>query len=977
MSLDFNHVKRSKEEDQDSTVESTRKRKRDIPENEIIDLDRRPFAIRPDASEPFAAPVTFTPLTLIPRAHLPLSYLDPAHSSSRLFSAHINALEQENELGHASVLIAEEPKGKRFYAVERAKWRTYVLCRLNSWVNLDALARTPNAADSSGQHPKRRGTEIGDGQPWWARAAVSLPEASHRNADDGVRVRLDMQPMDAEVKQEERETQVTRQDGPPIPENRLAEMQPADLTHSPLKATTATDVLQDLTKHYLDALYLSRTSLAYFTKGPLSRARAAFTTAPDSSSDLKPSELIAFLRDAVLSMNIMDKKYRDTLSAQIKELPALAVGSPNHAEKTQKKKKAKKWKAKRDKLGLFSDEKEYVEKWWREHDDGAHLSASSSAETIEDGLKRRLPRLRSRETYLQLALALEVLALEASIPASEQLSLDVAAGSLNSETQGADSQDGAAAKKAKAKKAMDLPALLDTLVDRLSIWHSLEGLSPVKKSTEGEASTGVPGIGANDELRDFCVEVIIPFYISRIPQHAVAVNKKLGGPSAPTPVKRKSASSRKPGEPASRQHHQQQQAPDKKPRNPLSRVASEARGAPSQRSSGSHGIPTLSRSATDSDALLTHIKRENSQTPTPEMSSIPAANVPAPRKRSGLAHSYSQSNIAGGGRTREFDPSALNRTNEAKAKKKAEMESKLQEAISALRKPNRSLATKEVAENADLSFAKATARPGTARPGLGGRKKTGERGILGGSTDAVVMATPSQKRVSAQDSLTRYPGGGHSSGTTHVLASAVRPRQEVSSTSRLGDELPRNSFAVPATGHRVRTVDFGSPRGTGSNRTAGVAETPSRGFAKFMPRGLVREPGMLDSPVAAKQQVADSPTMSRRRHSPVGASAPPLPSADAIGDSPLTARMMAPPSRARGPVTPMKPLRSLSLVPHAATGESLVDASPNVTGRKRSPTDRQGQGGGDGNGSESQGRKGPGGNIYNALGWDDEYEELT
>ncbi|KAI7370267.1 hypothetical protein KC354_g1399 [Hortaea werneckii] len=947
MSLDFNHVKRSKEEDQDSTVESTRKRKRDIPENEIIDLDRRPFAIRPDASEPFAAPVTFTPLTLIPRAHLPLSYLDPAHSSSRLFSAHINALEQENELGHASVLIAEEPKGKRFYAVERAKWRTYVLCRLNSWVNLDALARTPNAADSSGQHPKRRGTEIGDGQPWWARAAVSLPEASHRNADDGVRVRLDMQPMDAEVKQEERETQVTRQDGPPIPENRLAEMQPADLTHSPLKATTATDVLQDLTKHYLDALYLSRTSLAYFTKGPLSRARAAFTTAPDSSSDLKPSELIAFLRDAVLSMNIMDKKYRDTLSAQIKELPALAVGSPNHAEKTQKKKKAKKWKAKRDKLGLFSDEKEYVEKWWREHDDGAHLSASSSAETIEDGLKRRLPRLRSRETYLQLALALEVLALEASIPASEQLSLDVAAGSLNSETQGADSQDGAAAKKAKAKKAMDLPALLDTLVDRLSIWHSLEGLSPVKKSTEGEASTGVPGIGANDELRDFCVEVIIPFYISRIPQHAVAVNKKLGGPSAPTPVKRKSASSRKPGEPASRQHHQQQQAPDKKPRNPLSRVASEARGAPSQRSSGSHGIPTLSRSATDSDALLTHIKRENSQTPTPEMSSIPAANVPAPRKRSGLAHSYSQSNIAGGGRTREFDPSALNRTNEAKAKKKAEMESKLQEAISALRKPNRSLATKEVAENADLSFAKATARPGTARPGLGGRKKTGER------------------------------GGGHSSGTTHVLASAVRPRQEVSSTSRLGDELPRNSFAVPATGHRVRTVDFGSPRGTGSNRTAGVAETPSRGFAKFMPRGLVREPGMLDSPVAAKQQVADSPTMSRRRHSPVGASAPPLPSADAIGDSPLTARMMAPPSRARGPVTPMKPLRSLSLVPHAATGESLVDASPNVTGRKRSPTDRQGQGGGDGNGSESQGRKGPGGNIYNALGWDDEYEELT
>ncbi|GAB1737583.1 hypothetical protein NU219Hw_g1892t1 [Hortaea werneckii] len=971
MSLDFSDAKRPRE---NNPVEAPRKRKRDTSRNESIDLDRRPFAIRPDASEPFAAPVTFTPLSILPRAQLPLSYLDPAHNSSRLFSAHINALEQENELGNASVLIAEESREKRLYAIERAKWRTYVLCRLGSWVNQNALAKTACVADTSSQQMKRRATEVGDGQPWWARAAVSLPEEPHRNVGDGVRIRLDMQPMDAKVKQEERESQATPDDGPSAPENRLPESQPAEPTHSPMTTTTATDVLQDLTKHYLDALYLSRTSLAYFTKGPLSRARAAFTTVSDSPNDLRPSELIAFLRDAVLSMNVMDRKYRDTLPAQIKDLPALDVGSPNHAEKTQKKKKAKKWKAKRDKLGLFSDEKEYVEKWWREHGENGHSSAPNLGETTEAGLKRRLPRLRSRETYLQLTLALEVLALESSIPAFEHHSQDSATRSLNVEAQIADSQDGIAAKKAKAKKPTDLPALLDTLVDRLSIWHSLEGLSPAKKSTEGEASTGVPENGANDELRDFCIEVIIPFYISRVPQHAVAVNKKLGGPSAPTPVKRKSTSSRKPGEPASRQH---QQAPEKKPRNPLSRVASEARGAQSQRGSSSHGVPSLSRSATDSDALLTHIKRENSQTPTPELSSIPAANVPAPRKRSGLAHSYSQSNIAGGGRTREFDPSALNRTNEAKAKKKAEMESKLQEAISALRKPNRSLATKEVAENADLSFAKATARPGTARPGLGGRKKTGERGVLGGNADAVVIATPSQKRGYVQDSPARYPGGGHSSGTTHVLASAVRPRQEVSSTSRLGDELPRSSFAVPATGHRVRTVDFGSPRGhSSSNRAAGVADTPSRGFAKFMPRGLVREPGTLDSPVAAKQQVAESPTTSRRHH-PL-APAPPLPSADAIGDSPLTARMMAPPSRGAGPVTPMKPLRSLSLAPHATTKESLVEASPNVSSsRERNPRDRQGQDGGDGDGGQSQGRKGGGGNIYNALGWEDEYEELT
>ena len=47
------------------------------------------------------------------------------------------------------------------------------------------------------------------------------------------------------------------------------------------------------------------------------------------------------------------------------------------------------------------------------------------------------------------------------------------------------------------------------------------------------------------------------------------------------------------------------------------------------------------------------------------------------------------------------DLSAMSQVSEAKIRKKAEVEEKLKEAIAALKKPNRALATKEVAQNAE------------------------------------------------------------------------------------------------------------------------------------------------------------------------------------------------------------------------------------------------------------------------------------
>ncbi|KAK5123226.1 hypothetical protein LTR85_003425 [Meristemomyces frigidus] len=745
---------------------------------------------------------------------------------------------------------------------------------------------------------------VENGQPWWTRAAVSMPVLQVRETfEDGKVPSLCMKPRPA-VGDGSTASGKTQADSPGLSE--AARLDLATTEQTPAVAMTAQDVLQDLSKHYLEALYLSRTSLAYFTKGPLSRARAALASSAEPGT-LQTAELIAFLREAILTASVMDKKYRDGIACTVKDLPAQGLET---LEQPSKAKKKRKWKSKRDKAGFYADEKEYVERW-RRLDDLAG-GAPGSAENADTVLKRRTPRLRSRETYLQITLALEVLALEASLPQVDQLAPAGGTAEVQApETQAQESQAMTEGKKPKAKKLQDLPALLETLVERLCIWHSLESSSPAKADSAGGENTAD---GGNDELKSFCVEVVIPFYMSRIPQDAATVNKKLGGPSAPTPVKRKSTSLRKPGEPAVRQ------APERKPRRPLSRVASEALNH------GSRAMPSLHRSATDTDALLAHIKRENSETPAP-LDAIPQAKLPQPRKRTSLMHAISFSK-------REVDLSAMSQANEAKLRKKAEVDEKLREAITTLKKPNRALAVKEVAENADLSFAKATAR---SRPGAGAHRAKTASAVH----TVHVTATPKHGRT-----VRATPGKGHhathmdshgtsSSATTHVPSSSARL------TVQLMYEAPPSTFAVPQTGHRLR-------HGAATHR---VEETPSRGFAKFMPPGLACLPGTLESPIAARHtrpepEAVHSPCISKR--------------------APTTAILQ----------TPTKPVRSLSLfAPAVASAFPLVAASPELL-RTEAPRQRGKAGSGAGNafaGKQQRDSK----SVYDALGWEEEYKELA
>jgi hypothetical protein len=870
-----------------------KKRKRDEVD-ETTEVDRRPFAIK-DPSNPFACPRTYTPICLLSRAQLPLAYLDTAQPGGRLFSACIPILErvQDDDDGTA-VLVAEE-KEKRLYAIERVKARTYALCRLQQAVTEeDILARAKCIVRIEEPQRKRHAVQtVEKGAPWWTRAAVEMPQVGKRGADQPLLPTLMMQ----------RVTEAPQKVAINVSESIAEQQSPTRATdrgdHDPLEMAetqkTPDEVIQDLAKHYLEALYISRTSLAFFTKGPLSRARAAFSRAMDATL----VHLVESLRQSVLTSTTLDKKYRESVNELVKALPPANLESPEDVAKRKKKKK--KWKSRRSKAGFFVDEEDYIERWWRVEE------TLGSPETTDAALRRRMPGIRIRETFLQLILILEILAVEATDGYEDAMARPNTA--EDGETQATESQltespAPSAAQKTKSKKKQDLPALLETLLDKLCIWNSLEAHSPAKLRTSGLPDE------TTDMLKNFCVDVVVPFYVSRTPKYATLVNKKLGGPSPPSPARDKSAT-RKPGEPASRQ------PPAEKTRGPLKRVSTEIHNRRDKQPLGFH------RSATDSETLI-KVKREHSESPS--IGSIPQAGALSKplqprRKTSDLLQELNA-------RQRSVDIAAMSKASEDKSRrqalKKETLEKMKADAISVMRKPNRALTAKQVADGTEERVrmtekkgSKPQQRAKKAEAEVAGVGESGARRFATTPSrfgPRVMGVTPHQRRTNTTTAVREAPTSATSSDSMVPSSSArlraLPPLQDAAVSEPI--------FAIPQTGHRPR--HFNAFIGNG------VEQTPSRGFAKFMPRGLATQPGTgtLESPIA------------RRTAAPV------------VEGTPMKAAVAFKMLEA----TPVRARLGLAETPLQATGgNGVVDS-----GLSR--------------GGESS--------IYASLGWDDDgYEELA
>ena len=188
-------------------------------------------------------------------------------------------------------------------------------------------------------------------------------------------------------------------------------------------------------------------------------------------------------------------------------------------------------------------------------------------------------------------------------------------------------------------------------------------------------------------------------FSARLPDRCATINSKLGGPVVVSPPKPKLSKSASFSGAISRPGAATKRPVPAKPRQSLQRVLTDERERERRTVSHSRGRSmSLMRSATA--PIVPGLKREASEAPS--LSSIPTVDSQSLKaNRPGVLNSKRFSH-------REVDLSSLAPEVNLKAKKQANIDAELKEAISALKKPNRELAGKDIVETAEKRAASAS-----------------------------------------------------------------------------------------------------------------------------------------------------------------------------------------------------------------------------------------------------------------------------
>lgn len=831
----------------------------------------KPFTIRPCPESPYDKPHTFTPVRVIARSQLPLSFLDTttddAFATSQLFSASIDVLErwyQENSDVNQSmdtrvprVLIARHGEKKTLYAMERVQERVYSLCKLAGWLKEKDVADLWDP-ENLAAYPRFAKVESSEGldDAWWKHAVV-VTQSAEKPAP---RARLSMLRPQLLAAPVERQTLTAPVEAPMVEEaqNQTAstEMQ---IAPAETLLPTPQEQLQILVDQYLDALYVSKTSLAYFAKGPIARIRSTFTSTEEGAP--ATHELVTFIRTMLLNHKSEERKYREKLPEVIKEFPPRSF-SDDEIDVPKKPKKSKK-KVKPNRDGMYPQETDAVKKWWF---GGISTVEMARDEPMDQRIKRRLGDLRVREALLQMILILEITTLESLSTYKEPESLGITANESQADSQVAESQS----KRKRKKKTDDVNLLLDLLLDKLCIWQSIEqdGVLDFDASKQEEVLDGHSG---KDRLQNFCIEVIVPFYMNRLPEQARMVNKKLGGPAPVSPPKRKAMRppnvSRKSGEP--------KESEQKKPRRSLGRVATDNTGR-----TGSARAPSLNRSATDS-TLLSAIKREGSEVP---LSAIPFQRSPSNAARQTASHFKLL-------KGREMDLNTTTKAAAARAQQRKRVEEDLKQAITALKKPNRGLAAGSYADDVE--------KRGLGSLGSANRSRKPANPVRKIQKDVQVTATPSARRRT-KDIVQQTPMH-HDNPFVRPRATDAHPASDFCIPSSAARQPP--SSVVPGTVQRSAVARPSAPHG--------VSETPSKPQA-------ARKLFSIPAPMGRK--VLTTPSKARTVH--LLLDSPPW----GVDATPTKAVASSPPNESTNRLAPTP--RTLFATPMKKAASALVAESP-------------------------------------------------
>lgn len=509
------------------------------------------------------------------------------------------------------------------------------------------------------------------------------------------------------------------------------------------------------------------------------------------------SELIGFYREAILTAKKMDLKFRETLPATVHDV----VLSISDDEVAPKKRKSKKKTLGRN--GLYSEEPDFIRLWWKNR---TLTEIGSSVETSRDAeIKKHVSDLRLRETQLQILLILETIALEtAAAEEAKKAGQEEARAETTTEKP-----------KPKSKKAQDLNVMLELHLDRLCIWHAVSFDDTAASDTQASGNNQQSGkTGGNDAMRDFCTEVIIPFYASRLPDRCKSITRKLGvSASTISPFHKSTKKPRKESSATERNASH-------KSRRPLHRVLTDE-----QSTSQGRPQPSLNRSITAPSQIET--KRET----TPLLPSLSTS------VRGGIQKAKRAEN-------REVDLFAVSRQHETKLKRVqmlSDQKKELDAAIHALRKPNRELVAKDIAQDADR-------RSSSRKP------KNPVRNPLGQGVQ--VMATPS--KIRKRDAVVGLPP---------LPKNAARSKSSKAPTASSSSPFNSEPRVIPA----FTTRPTSTPRFTAD---VVVQETPSR--RPPQPLGLSKDP---EEPSVAESPIPGSGNLFR---------VPPRPGPRPVETNPLT-----------------------------------------------------------------------------------------
>ena len=773
-----------------SSGPTSNKRKRN--DSSEIPSEYVPFAARAVSLDDSHQSATFAPITTITRGQLPLAVLDYSPSpgvlpSGYLFRCRVPAL----EAAEGRVLVARLLPNGGLYAIEKAGSTVFVACALQTWateawfrdaevgvsmlsidenvinkehihsrsVSISSKATPRPPTPNSPRRPKNRKGAL-------ARMSILTPRETPGTENVEMRTTMsaltespacgptildavftlpitpgasdELTELDA-LSAEKDEVGMGESIEPLAPD--YGNVSKATKSGTLLDISSPLGTLDQLHSQYLETLYMSRTSLAFYAKGPLSRARAQ---AKQGNEGFSLEELKSFYQSAVLPLKKMDTKYKTTIQEIIRAQVA-AAGSGH--QKRSKRKAASIFKL--GKGGLYPDEHDMITGHWTERE--LEPTSASNVDSFAQDVTHMVTKLRSRETEMQILLLLEIKILESLCEKAAKIALSSTEKVIKDEIEEEDATAILTKTPQKNPKPRDCDAELESLVDRLCIWHSvaIDQLVPSPEKldhADDQASTK-----SKDKLREFCADVIVPFYSTRVPVQSRLICRKLGGPDFAAQRPRPPSSS-------SRQHPMaapKKQRPKMTTKRSLQRVLSE------DMSVQHRPPPVLSRSATA--PLVPNLKREPSEVSTRPMS------------RTGMQKSVSFMN-------REIDLESDARTQDAKKRKLdmvAQQKKELREAIDALKKPNRTSA-------ASLFMDEIESRSVDARTGL---KKM----------DTPVQITATPKRSSARHT-------SHSEPELPLMPRMIA-REELSAIPSSTSKPPQiSSVHEPLTSAKKRAV---------------------------------------------------------------------------------------------------------------------------------------------------------------------------